>query len=36
MTVMGLNQYWQYVMQGGILVFTVALDYLQRAKIKVD
>lgn len=36
MTVMGLNQYWQYVMQGGILVFTVALDYLQRTKIKVD
>lgn len=34
MTIMGLNQYWQYVMQGSILVATVALDYLQRAKLK--
>lgn len=35
MTVMGLSAFWQYVMQGCILVFAVAADYIQRNRSKV-
>jgi len=34
MTVMGLSAYWQYVMQGSILIFAVAIDYIQRNRGK--
>ena len=32
MTIMGIGSYWQYVMQGALIVITVALDYMQRLK----
>lgn len=34
MTVMGLSAYWQYVMQGAILILAVAMDYIQRNRGK--
>lgn len=33
MTILGLNVYWQDVMQGAVLIVAVAIDYLQRTGV---
>lgn len=34
MTIIGLNEYWQYIVKGVVLVLTVAIDNAQKGKLK--
>lgn len=34
MTIIGLNEYWQYIVKGAVLTITVAIDNAQKGKLK--